>query len=235
MPERLDRIRQCHFISGLLIALFTAAHLLNLAAAVSGPAGFDNLRTLLRVGYHHPLYETLLLAAPILINLVTGLSMLRMRPMPHDAAAPRGVVAGARHSGGFSDLRRRLHRLSGIGLAALLPPHILATRGLDLFGNVDTGFYFVAGTLAGLAAPVFLASYALLVLAAAFHLSNGMFTYLDEAGSFPGPVSRRGAAAVFLLVGTSLALCGAIALLSFGGVLYPRPTVEPLPLTHPSG
>ncbi|HZI93740.1 MAG TPA: hypothetical protein VFE84_05825 [Patescibacteria group bacterium] len=219
MIRRDDRLARCHAVSGLLIALYAALHLLNHAASMGGPAAFSTFRALLRHLYQSPVYEVGCLLLPLLFNCVTGLWMLARSSRAN--ATPDAT--------GHPGLRRRLHRWSGIVLAALVVPHALSTRGAALLWNIDPDFHFVARTLSGPRGAAFWLIYALLAAAASYHLSNGLFTFLDDVGALRGRVTRNVAAAAFIFVGATLMTCGFLGLLSYGGVIYQAPTVETLP------
>ncbi|HET9481293.1 MAG TPA: hypothetical protein VFP98_06005 [Candidatus Polarisedimenticolia bacterium] len=196
----------------MMVAFFTALHLLNLGAAVEGPVAFGNLRALLRRYYQAPAVEIPLLWLPILFNVVSGLLL----------GASRDVPARSR------TVRTALQRFSGLALVALLPLHVLGTRGLELAARVDPDFHFVARSLGGAGGPLFAAAYALLALAAPYHIANGLFTQLDAAGALGDGRGRVAAGASLAVAGASLALCGLLGLFSFLGVLYPR-GLEALP------
>ena len=217
-PDRLARLARAHGLSGLLISFFTALHLVNQAAALGGPLAWSSFRALLRYLYQTPVYETLLLGVPILFNVATGIWMAARR----DAA--RTVE---RQPAG---MRSRLHRWAGLTLVALLLLHVVTTRGLTLAWRVDPDFNFLAALLSGARGAIWWLLYGLLVVAASFHLANGLFTLLDGMGAFPGRRARAAAAGALILVGVAMMVCGFIGLLSFGGVLYQRPRVETLPL-----
>jgi succinate dehydrogenase/fumarate reductase cytochrome b subunit len=217
-PRTRRRIARWHGLAGLLIALFAALHLLNHAAAFSGPQAFSSFRALLRRLYQQPVYEAVCLFLPILFNTVTGFWMvLASRATPAAAVAPLPPL-------------RQAHRLSGLGLACLLLPHMAATRGLALGWDLQVDFHFIAGTLRGFGGPLFAAWYLLLVVCATTHLSLGIFHMFDAEGSFPGRRERGLAACLLGIVGALLLGCGLLGLLSYAGWIYPPPTLEPLPL-----
>ncbi len=208
------RIARLHGLSGLLIALFAALHLLNHAAAFSGPQAFSSFRSLLRRLYQQPVYELVCLFLPILFNTVTGIWMVVSAPATRQASLPPA---------------RRLQRLSGLCLAFLLLPHMAATRGLGLGWDLQLDFHFIASTLRGFGGFVFAAWYGLLVVCAATHLSLGIFLLFDGEGSFPGRRERATAACLLGIVGFLLLGCGLLGLLSYAGWIYPPPIYEPLP------
>ena len=217
MSRTHERIARWHALSGLLISSFTALHLMNHAAAFGGPVAWAAFRALLRRIYQVPAIEILVLGLPILFNVASGIWL---------AAQPRT----ASPMDGIRPLRRRLHRASGIVLVCLVLFHALSTRGAALIYRIDPDFYYIATMLAGARGIAWWGFYALLVTAAAYHVANGLFTLLDDAGTFPGPRARAAGAAALILVGTTLMLAGMLGLFSFGGVTYPRPSVETLPL-----
>ena len=220
-PRTRRRIARWHGLAGLLIALFAALHLVNHAAAFSGPQAFASFRALLRRLYQQPVYELVCLLLPILFNTVTGVWMvLASRAMPAAAGDPRLPLPPL----------RRAQRLSGLGLACLLLPHMAATRGLALGWDLQVDFHFIAATLRGFRGFLFGVWYALLVVCATTHLSLGIFLLFDAEGSFPWRRERGLAFCLLGIVGALLLGCGLLGLLSYAGWIYPPPTLEPLPL-----
>src|SRR5262245_11692225 len=116
-PSQRRRLARLHGLSGLLIALFAALHLINHATAFSGPQAFASFRSMLRRLYQQPAYELICLFVPILFNTITGVWMV--------------VSARGAQTTPLPPLRRA-QRLSGLCLACLLLPHMAVTRGMAL-------------------------------------------------------------------------------------------------------
>jgi len=113
-------------------------------------------------------------------------------------------------------LRRRLHRHAGIYLLLFVAGHALATRGVSLAGNVDSGFDAVAFAIAWV--PAWFLPYSFfLATAELYHAWWGSLTALSRLG-WKAPGTLRGREAFWLppLAGLLLILP---ALARFAGLL----------------
>lgn len=182
--------------SGVLIALFVAIHLLNTWLAALGPRVYDEVQTLLRLGYQFPPLEILLMAA-LLLHMAIGLLRIWREPK-RDLSK-----------------RARLHRYAGLFLAIVMAGHIMAVRGASWFFDVYPGFAGLAFTVEALPG-YFYPYYFLLGLAGFYHGLNGIGIALSRLRNEPSPWRLpshhlyRATAAAGILTGA--------ALLAFGGV-----------------
>lgn len=184
-------------ISGLYFAAFLTLHMAATISAVFGEAAFTFVQHAGRRLYQLPIVELGLIAA-LAMHLVSAWK-LRNRA--------RGAVR--------SHTRRRLHRYAGVYLVLFVAGHALATRGVSLAGNVDSGFDAVAFSIAWVPAW-FLPYYFLLAMAGLYHAWWGSLTALARLG-WKAPGALRTRAAFWLLPGAGLVLIP-LALARFAGL-----------------
>ncbi len=121
------KIKQIHFIAGLVISLFVMLHLVNHAAAVLGADKHIELMHLLRRFYRNSLVEACLLLA-VGAQLISGLRLFM---------AKRKIVTTS-----FD----KLQLWSGLYLAFFFLIHVIAVLAGRFLLKLDTNFYFgVAG------------------------------------------------------------------------------------------
>jgi succinate dehydrogenase/fumarate reductase cytochrome b subunit len=184
-------------ISGLYFAAFLTLHIGATISAVFGESAFTFVQHAGRRIYQFPIVEVGLIAA-FTMHLVSAWK-LRHRA--------RAAVR--------SHARRRLHRYAGIYLVLFVAGHALATRGVSLAGNVDSGFDAVAFSIAWVPAW-FLPYYFLLAMAGLYHAWWGSLTALARLG-WQAPGALRTRAAFWLLPAAGLVLIP-LALARFAGL-----------------
>lgn len=185
-------------ISGLCFAAFLALHLAATVSAIFGEAAFTFVQHAGRPIYQFPLLELGLVAA--FAAHIVAAWQLRQRA--------RSALRG--------NLRRRLHRYTAIYLLLFAAGHALATRGVSLAGNVDSGFDAVAFSIAWVPAW-FLPYYFLLAMAGLYHAWWGSLTALSRLG-WKAPGALRARPAFWLLPVAGLLLIP-LALARFAGLL----------------
>lgn len=202
MDRKLARLQA---ISGLVFAAFLGVHLLALFASAFGPGRYDAVQEASRVVYRSPVYEVLLLLAPLVVHIAAGI--LRMRRRPDSGARPLPAAV-------------RWHRRSAYFLLVVIFGHIAATRGIAVFGDVDVGFSAVAFAMWWM--PTFFAIYyTLLGLAGLYHGAYGVVRALAVFGvPLPGALRLAPRFVVPLVLGGVLAVIGVA---SFAGAMYPVP------------
>lgn len=121
-------MKNLHYVTGLILAVFISFHLLNHLSSLNGPQQHIATMHTLRSVYRHPMAETLLGGA-VLVQIVSGLRLFR---------ATRHTAVGF-----FS----KLHRWSGLYLAVFFLMHLSAVLGGRLVLHLDTNFYFGAAGL----------------------------------------------------------------------------------------
>lgn len=146
--DRNRSLRGLHLASGLLIAVFAAAHIGNHLAMFAGQAAHIAVMEALRPFYRNPIAETLLMLA-LAFQLGSGLSMIwRTRAEPREGLA-------------------RWQAISGGVLVLFILNHVGAVWAGRLVMGLDTNYHFAAaGFHAGLAG--FFVPYYFLGVAALF-------------------------------------------------------------------
>lgn len=188
-------VRKIQAASGLLFAVFLAAHLLNTWVAVAGPGAYAALQRMLSFGYQAPVLEWLILGA-VLVH--AGCAVIRWR------SERRGRLPW----------RARLHRYAGVFLMIFIAGHVTAVRILPAIYGIRPGFEGISFSLT-LLPGYFYPYYLLLGVAGTYHGLNGLLLAVGRlGGSWTLPprwlYASAGAAGVLTLV----------ALLGFGGVLF---------------
>lgn len=138
-------IKRLHYISGITLSIFIAAHLLNHFFAYAGPEAHINVMQQLRLVYHHPVVETILLLA-VVFQIATGLRLLYKR----DA----------------NNMAERLQVYSGLYLSFFLLVHVGAVLAGRYVMQLDTNFYYAAAGLNYFPATLFFIPYYFLAVAA---------------------------------------------------------------------
>jgi hypothetical protein len=120
-------IKKIHYLSGLIITLFIALHLVNHFCSIFGADKHIEVMNSLRFFYRNLYIETILLGA-ILIQIISGIKLFKISRR----------TATARFE--------KLHVWTGLYLAIFLVIHLGAVFGGRLLLHLDTNFYFgVAG------------------------------------------------------------------------------------------
>ena len=191
-------LKQLQAGTGLLFAVFVAAHLANTWLAALGPGAYDGVQAALRGVYQLMPVEALLLAA-LLVHIVVGIMRI--------VSEPKRTLT----------LRSKLHRYAGFFLMLVIGGHVLAVRGPSWFFDVYPGFAGLAFSIDFLPG-YFYPYYFLLGMAGFYHALNGAGIAVGRLGWRPGPLglTARGLAMVSGFAGLAMLL----ALLGFGGVLF---------------
>lgn len=118
-------LNRLHYISGLLIAVFTIFHLANHLFSLKGPATHIEVMEKFRAIYRNPVIETLLMMA-VVIQIISGIRLVKRR------------------KGTFHSLLEKTRYYSGLYLAIFLVIHPVAIWVGRLVLDLDTNFYFGA-------------------------------------------------------------------------------------------
>jgi hypothetical protein len=153
--------------SGLLLSLFLALHLFNMAAAAFGPAVYDPLQTALPRLYQQPVLELVAVIGALVVHVVAAIVVARRRSAARRPLPPL----------------LRIHRLGGRFLAVVIVGHVVATRAPSLLWGEHPGFLGVAFTMLA-APPLFIPYYLLLGVAGVVHGGVGV------AIALPGLIGR---------------------------------------------
>src|SRR5262245_4151371 len=174
-------LKRLHSLSGVVpVGVFLLEHFYTNSYAMFGPEVYnEKVRFLTSLPYVIAV-EICGIGIPILFHAALGIAI---------GWSSRGNVA---RFGYFRNWMYLLQRVSGIFLLAFISFHVYKTR---LSGaSPDEMFQHMAGYLNPAQDPsnwLWVAFYALGVVAASFHLGNGLFTFGIAWGLLPGVRSQR--------------------------------------------
>lgn len=196
------RLKIAQIGSAVAFLPFLLIHLSNTVLGIFGPQTYMQFQSATQLIYQTPFVETLFVLAPLLIHMLSGLSLLLIN----------------RHRQKHSALHYRLHTWTGLFLALLILGHVAATRGLPWANDFHAGFAGVAFSLWWM--PwYFYPYYFLLFMTASYHALNGsnmLAKRLFSRGLFTSTHHLQ-------VVMFFAAIMISTALLSFGGHLRDNP------------
>lgn len=196
------RLKVAQLGSAIVFLPFLLIHLSNAVSGIFGPAIYNRYQTAAQQVYQIPLIEVLLVLAPLLIHMSSGLALLLLN----------------RHLKVKRTIRRCLHTWTGLFLALVILGHVVATRGLPWAYDFHAGFAGVAFSLWWM--PwYFYPYYFLLFMAGAYHSLNGGSMLAQRLFSRSLLNGQRQMQVAMLLAAVMICM----ALLSFGGHLRDNP------------
>jgi succinate dehydrogenase / fumarate reductase cytochrome b subunit len=197
-------LRRLHSLSGVVpVGVFLVEHLFTNARSLQGPAAFDQAAAELARIPFVVLIEAFGIWLPILFHLVLGIFI-----------ASTSKANLSRH-GNERNWHYVLQRASGILLVFFILFHTWSTRFDQGYLESASAYDFVYRHLEH---PAVLAFYALGILAASYHLGNGLYGFAVHWGLVTGHGAQRLAGRVGLAVGVALAALGLASLLGFRGL-----------------
>lgn len=164
------------FLGVFPLGLYVVLHYWTNISSLGGPEAFNRALSESRdhVGF---LALEILLGLAIAIHTFVGLRLLILsRPNNHLQ----------RH---FRNLKFLLHRLAALGVGLFIVAHVVKARIMPAF--TPAGAESFAGMREAFHEPITLAVYALGNLGIAFHLANGLWTFLITWGLTVTPRSQR--------------------------------------------
>lgn len=204
-------LRRLHSLSGILpIGAFLANHFFTNSFAIGGAESFNHKVEFLRSLPYLFLIEIFGIFLPIAFHAAVGVLIYR-------EARFNNRRLTYQHNYLFT-----AQRITGVLLLFFITYHVLATRYAHWFG-IDNADLFVL-MRDKLQNPAIFAIYVLGVLAASFHLGNGVFGFSVHWGLATARASQRRMARVGLAVAALFATLGCNALLAFeplGGAIPP--------------
>lgn len=121
-------IKRLHFISGIIISVFTGSHLFNHAYSILGVDKHIELMNTLRLVYRNIFFEFILMAA-VVVQIISGWQLFKAN----------GKAA--------TSMFARLQVWTGLYLAFFFVFHLTAVFGGRFLLHLDTNFYFGAAGL----------------------------------------------------------------------------------------
>ena len=200
-------LRRLHSLSGVLpVGLFLLEHFYTNSYAMFGAEVYNEKVLFLTSLPYVIVVEICGIGIPILFHAVLGIVIWR---------SSRGNVPRYSY---FRNWMYTLQRASGIFLLVFIALHVYKARlsgaAPDEMFQHMTGYLDPATNPANWAWVVF---YALGVVAASFHLGNGLFTFGITWGLFRGVTSQRWASRACIALFVVMSLFGLNSLRSFSG------------------
>ncbi len=195
-------LKRLHSLSGIVpIGIFLLEHFYTNSFAVQGARAYNEASQALATIPYVVLVELLGIALPILFHLVLGIVI---------AFQAQANVRQFPYARNWQYLSQRV---TGVFLVAFITYHVYTTRLSPVVLSGGTDLY---GLMADhLRQPGILAFYVLGVLAASYHLGNGLFGFAIHWGLAAGARAQRAAARLGFAVFLVLALVGVNSLLGF--------------------
>ncbi len=194
-------IRRVHSLTGIVpIGLFLLEHIFSVSQAIAGPVAFDKtVAGLQNVPFLLPI-EITAIAIPITFHALYGLYIVYV-------ANNNQLTYTYFHNWMFY-----LQRVTAIITTVFLIWHVWVLRvGKALYG-IHINFQYMSGLLSD---PVTFVLYIIGLVAAVFHLANGLWTFLITWGITIGPRSQKTAAYVCGLLFFILNALGITAIIHF--------------------
>jgi len=214
-------LRRLHSLCGIIpIGVFLCVHLTINATIVSSPQAFqtavDGVHLLDKVGLLTAV-EIVGIFLPIMFHAVLGVQIWW---------SGQSNVAVHRYGG---NIRYTLQRITGIIALAFIIYHLWHVHwlGKPFGGGVFDPHDAAASAAAALQPALLRCAYGIGVLAAVYHLANGIWTFLITWGITVGPIARRRAGWVCLAIGIALGLAGLGSLREFGMMPPGQPEQHP--------
>lgn len=202
LDNREFLMRRLHSLLGIIpIGIFVTQHLIVNHFATQGVEAFNRASHFLANLPFVIFLEIFVIYLPLLYHAFYGLYI---------------AFTSRNNPGHYSYLRNQLfvaQRYTGIFLVVFIAWHVFETRFQVAIGNAaEADFNMMADILDNPAMFVF---YVLGVLAATFHLANGLWSFLVTWGITQSEKAQRGATYFTLLVFVVLSIIGIRALFAF--------------------
>ncbi|MCZ2258056.1 succinate dehydrogenase cytochrome b558 subunit [Sporosarcina sp. G11-34] len=193
-------IRRLHSLLGIIpVGLFVAQHLVINHFATRGPEAFNAASDFMGNLPFVLFLEWFIIYIPLMLHAFYGLYI---------AFTAKNNV---KRYGTFRNWMFMFQRITGVFLVVFIAWHIYQTRLQKAFG-ADVNFDMMADILSS---PFMLVFYMAGVIAATFHLANGLWSFLVTWGISQSPRSQKIVTYVSLGVFLVLSVIGVQALLAF--------------------
>lgn len=199
--------RRLHSLLGVIpVGLFLVFHLSLNFTVVGGEESFNNASGMMELLPHSLLLamEWIIIYIPLMFHAFYGVY----------------IAFTAKHNTQrFSTFRNwmfKLQRFSGIFLVVFIAWHIIQTRIQRALGE-DVDFSMMNDIVAD--NPLMLAFYIVGILAATFHLSNGLWSFLVSWGITQSKKSQKIVTYISMVFFVIISIMGVVAILTFAEVL----------------
>ncbi len=193
-------LRRLHSLLGIIpVGLFVAQHLVINHFATRGAEAFNNASNFMGNLPFVLFLEWFIIYIPLMFHAFYGLYI---------AFTAKNNV---QRYGTFRNWMFMLQRITGVFLVIFIAWHIFETRIQKAFG-AEVDFDMMANILDN---PFMLAFYMAGVIAATFHLANGLWSFLVTWGLTQSPRSQKIVTYITIAVFLVLSVIGVQALLAF--------------------
>lgn len=192
--------RKLHSLLGVIpVGFFLLEHLFVNYFATRGPEAFNEKVEWIESLPFLPLLEIFFIFLPLLYHAVYGL---------HIAFQAKHNVG---NYGYFRNVMFMLQRVTGVVTLIFVAWHVWETRVQKFFG-AEVNFDMMVDILSN---PFMVAFYAVGIVSAVFHFSNGMWSFLVSWGITVGPRAQRISTYVWMIVFVAVSIVGLMALFAF--------------------
>jgi len=196
-------LRRLQSLSGVLpVGIFLLEHWFTNAFALGGAAAYNEKVDFLRSLPYLFLLEVFGIFLPIAFHAIVGFWIFWEAKFNNRALPLR------------QNLLFTLQRLTGVLLLLFIPYHVITTRFAASFGGSTHDLYALMHDK--LQNPLIVALYAAGVLAASFHLGNGLWGFAIHWGLLTSQSAQRRWSWAALFVALAFAITGLNSLLAFG-------------------
>jgi succinate dehydrogenase / fumarate reductase cytochrome b subunit len=195
--------RKLHSLLGIIpVGAFLFVHLLTNYYATRGESAFNERVEMMESLPFLALIEIFFIFVPLLYHAIYGLYV---------AFQAKNNVA---NFGFFRNFMFMLQRLTGVITLIFVAWHVWETKLQLVIGNVEaTGLFKLMNEI--LANPFMLTFYIVGLLAAVFHLANGLWSFAVSWGITIGPRSQRISTYVTMIIFVLISAMGLMALFAF--------------------
>ena len=193
--------RRLHSLLGLIpVGLFLTMHLLINFQATKGVEAFNNASGLMEKIPFLLIVEWVVIYIPLMFHAFYGVYIAFT------------AKSNIKRFGTTRNWFFMLQRLSGIFLVIFIAWHIWQTRLQKALADAEVNYDMMADIVSN---PAMLAFYIVGIIAATFHLSNGIWSFLVSWGITQSKQSQKVATWVTMIFFVLLSVVGVMAILAF--------------------
>lgn len=199
--DREFLLRRVHSLLGIVpIGLFLTMHLFINFTAANGEGAFNKASEFMENLPFLPIIEWVIIYIPLMFHAFYGVYIAF-------TAKPNLNRFGTTRNWFFM-----LQRVTGIFLVIFIAWHIFQTRLQKTINDATVDYDFMADVVSN---PGMLTFYIVGILAATFHLSNGLWSFLISWGLIQSPKSQKVTTYITMIIFVLLSVVGVVAILSF--------------------
>lgn len=193
--------RRLHSLLGLIpVGLFVTMHLFINFSATNGAESFNKASETMESLPFLPILEWVVIYIPLMFHAFYGVYIAFT------------AKSNLKRFGTTRNWFFMLQRLTGIFLVVFIAWHIWQTRLQKAIADAEVNYDMMADIVSN---PAMLAFYIVGILAATFHLSNGIWSFLVSWGITQSPKSQKVATWVTMIFFVLLSVVGVMAILAF--------------------